>query len=91
MSNSSKTDWTRVDAQTDETINTSDIPPLGESFFAKAQLRPPQKPVSVTLQVDPNVLAWFRSTGTDWEQRAGAALRLYAAAHQADSSTPVVD
>jgi len=85
MSNSSKTDWARVDALTDETINTSDIPPLASGFFAKAKLRMP-KPVEVTLHIAPDVLAWFRSTGPDWEQRADAALRIYAAAHHAASS-----
>lgn len=41
MSNSSKTDWDRVGAMSDEMIDTSDIPPLSESFFEKpARSRP---------------------------------------------------
>ncbi len=42
MSNTSKTDWARVDAMTDEDIDTSDIAPLSEEFFAKAQWREPE-------------------------------------------------
>lgn len=42
MENTSKTDWTRVDAMTDEDIDTSDIAPLSEEFFAKAQWREPE-------------------------------------------------
>lgn len=42
MSNTSKTDWARIDAMSDEDIDTSDIPPLSEEFFAKAQLRMPK-------------------------------------------------
>ncbi|MBD1807740.1 hypothetical protein H6F98_20140 [Microcoleus sp. FACHB-SPT15] len=42
MSNTSKTDWARVDAMTDEDIDTSDIAPLSEEFFAKAKWRIPE-------------------------------------------------
>jgi hypothetical protein len=44
MKNSSGTDWERVDTLTDETIDTSDIPPLTASFFARAKLRMPKDP-----------------------------------------------
>jgi hypothetical protein len=44
MNNTSKTDWARIDAMADDDIDTSDIPPLGEAFFAKAKLRMPQSP-----------------------------------------------
>lgn len=44
MSNTSRTDWARIDAITDEQIDTSDIPPLSEEFFAKAQWRFPMLP-----------------------------------------------
>ncbi|MEO1396479.1 MAG: hypothetical protein AAFV90_26625 [Cyanobacteria bacterium J06634_5] len=43
------TDWTRIDAMTDEDIDTSDIPPLTEEFFLKATLRMPQP--DLTLDV----------------------------------------
>jgi hypothetical protein len=41
MSNTSKPDWDRIDAMTDDDIDTSDIPPLMDEFFATAQLRSP--------------------------------------------------
>jgi hypothetical protein len=41
MNNTSKTDWARIDAMTDDEIDTSDIPPLTDEFFAKAKLRIP--------------------------------------------------
>jgi uncharacterized protein (DUF4415 family) len=82
MSNSSKTDWAKVDALTDQTIDASEVPPLGDAFFAKAKLRMPSNLVPVTLQVDSDVLAWFRQTGPGWEDRVRAALRIYAEAYQ---------
>jgi hypothetical protein len=33
----SETDWARIDRMTDEEIDTSDIPPLEEEFFARAK------------------------------------------------------
>ncbi len=40
--NSSKTNWEQIDALTDDKIDTSDIPPLSKSFFARATWRKPQ-------------------------------------------------
>ncbi|NER52295.1 MAG: hypothetical protein F6J92_37780 [Symploca sp. SIO1A3] len=48
-SNTSRTDWARIDAMRDEDIDTSDIPPLSEEFFTKAQLRMPQSAVTTTV------------------------------------------
>ena len=39
----SSTDWERLDQLADEDIDTSDIPPLDEAFFARAKLRLPKK------------------------------------------------
>jgi uncharacterized protein (DUF4415 family) len=66
---------------TDEEIDTSDIPPLDETFFANARLRMPEQQVSVTLDVDADVLAWFKAQGEDYRNRINAALKIYAEAH----------
>ncbi len=86
ISNSSKTDWTKVDALTDETIDTSEAPPLGKDFFAKAKLRTPSTLVPVTLEVDSEVLEWFRDTGSGWQNRVRAALWIYARAHHSENT-----
>ena len=79
MNNTSKTDWTRIDAMTDDDIDTSDIPPLTDEFFAKAQLRSPTKSTdTVAVTVDTETLLWFRSKGEDAEQHIAATLRIYA-------------
>jgi uncharacterized protein (DUF4415 family) len=67
---------------TDEEIDTSDIPPLDETFFANARLRLPAQKVSVTLDVDADVLAWFKAQGEEFQQRVNAALKIYAEAHK---------
>ena len=51
-SNTSQTDWARIDAMSDEDIDTSDIPPLSVDFWAKAQLRTPKKVITALVQND---------------------------------------
>jgi len=67
---------------TDEEIDTSDISPLGDEFFVHARLRMPGKQVSVTLDVDADVLEWFKAQGEDFRNRINAALKIYAEAHK---------
>ena len=82
MNNSSETNWARIDALTDETIDRSELPPLDESFFSRATWRMPEKQVAVTVHLDPDLLAWFQGLGDEYEQRMVAALRIYAEAHK---------
>lgn len=78
----SKTNWVQVDALADHEIDTSDAPLLSEDFFRTATWRMPEQ-VSVTVRVDPDVLAWFQAQGDEGERRMAAALRIYAEAHRA--------
>ena len=79
----SKTDWQKLEAMTDEEIDYSDIPPLDDNFFAHATIRSPHQPkVIVTMQVAPDVFAWFNAQKDGWEQRIQAALRIYVEAHK---------
>lgn len=82
MNNSSETNWAMIDSLTDETIDRSELPPLDESFFARATWRMPQGQTFITMPVDPDVLAWFQAQGSESEQRMIAALRIYAEAHK---------
>ena len=78
----SKTNWERVDAMTDEEIDTSDIPPLDETFFANAEIRLPKPKVPITIRLDDDVLRWFRGMGRGYQTRINAVLRTYMEAHQ---------
>lgn len=77
-----ESDWVRIDKLTDNEIDTSDIPPLTAEFFARAKVRPPQHFVTLTMQIDAEVLEWFKAQGQDYEERINAALRIYAEAHK---------
>jgi uncharacterized protein (DUF4415 family) len=78
----SKTDWARIDGMTDKMIDTSEVPPLDDSFFSTAKLRLPGKKVSIKLNVDADILEWFKAQNTEYENLINAALRIYADAHK---------
>ncbi|HEX8194888.1 MAG TPA: hypothetical protein VF571_01640 [Pyrinomonadaceae bacterium] len=82
LKNTSQTDWARIDAMTDEEIDTSDIPPLDDSFFSNAQLQMPKGKVAVMVSIDKEVRDWFDSQGEDSKSLMSAALRIYAEAHR---------
>lgn len=82
MKKPSRTDWDRVNAMTDEQIDTSDIPPLDETFFTNAELRMPQAKPSITIRLDPDILDWFKSQGKGYQTRINAVLRKYVEAHK---------
>ena len=54
--------------------NSSPIPEITSEMFSRAVWRN-RSPVSVQLNLDPVVLAWFKTQGEDWEHRIGEVLR----------------
>ena len=87
MKKPSKTDWDGLAAMTDEEIDYSDIPPLPETFFKRAKVWQPQPKVTLTMQVDADIVEWFQSTGVNWESQVQAALRFYVESHKAYQAT----
>ena len=78
----SRTNWARIDAMRDEEIDYSDIPESGKDFFKKAVLWVPQPKATMTIRLDRQVLAWFKSQGRGYQTRINALLRAYMDAHK---------
>lgn len=72
MNKPTKTNLARLDAMTDDMIDTSDIPPLTEEFFTTAKWRMPKPKVKVTVEVEPEVLEWFKAQGDNYERYLGS-------------------
>ena len=85
MNKRSETDWKRIDAMTDEEIDTSDIPPLDDKFFARATVRMPKR-VSVTMRVDADLMEWFVAQGEEYESLINSALRRYVESNKEQTS-----
>ena len=61
----------------DDDIDTSDIPPLDETFWKVAEQGAFYKPVKkqITVRVDADVLAWLKSEGRGYQTRMNTILR----------------
>ncbi|MBM4044996.1 MAG: BrnA antitoxin family protein [Planctomycetes bacterium] len=73
----SASDWDYLASESDKGIDFSEIPRLGPDFWRRAALRMPRKKESVTLQLDHDVLSWFRGLGRGYQTRINAVLRSY--------------
>jgi uncharacterized protein (DUF4415 family) len=88
-SSKSLTDWARLDALQDAEIDFSDIPEITPEMFARAVvkhgLRPGPTKQLLTLRVDGDVLAWFKSQGRGYQTRINTLLRAYMDANHEQS------
>lgn len=67
----------RLAAMPEESIDTSDLPELGEAFWQNAERGRFYRPVkeSTTIRVDADVLHWLKSKGRGYQTRINAILR----------------
>ncbi|MGD1073486.1 MAG: BrnA antitoxin family protein [Bryobacteraceae bacterium] len=56
-------------------IDYSDIPPLGDEFFAKAAEAWPPAKQQLTIRLDADVLNWLRANGRGYQTRINRILR----------------
>lgn len=75
--NTSLTDWAALEAMSDDEIDYSDIPPLTEAFFENATLRIPSGQARNLVQLEPDIVKWFRAQGMDYKTLINQALRRY--------------
>ena len=78
----SRTDWNRLKDMPDSDIDFAEVPKLGKTYFAGAQVRMPKRKKSVSLRLDPDVLDWFKKDGRGYQTRINAVLQAYVEAHR---------
>ncbi len=81
-SRESLTDWKRVDNQRDEDIDLSDSPEITPAMFAQGAVRRVTAAEKRAIDLDADLLAWFKAQGEGYQQRINAILRAYKEAHQ---------
>ena len=81
--NTPEAEWARIEAIMDGQIDTPAKAPTNLSFSKtrSSKSNRAQPKASVTLEVDADVLEWFKAQGEEFQTRINAALRIYAAAH----------
>jgi uncharacterized protein (DUF4415 family) len=81
MNKHSRTDWERLAQMQDEDIDQSDIPALHEAFFERARIYFPSRITDNTVQLDADIIAWFRSQGKEYTTIINEILRSYIDSH----------
>jgi uncharacterized protein (DUF4415 family) len=76
--------WRHLQQMSDEEIDYSDIPnQSGTTGWRRvSDLVPEENKQQITLRLDAEVLAFFKSTGRRYQSRINAALREYMLAHR---------
>ena len=74
---SNETDWDRLDKMTDEDIDYSDIPPLDDEFFARARVYVPPSKRKNFVQLDEEVLSWFKTQSKEYQTLINDILKKY--------------
>ena len=82
------TNWRRVRSMADDEIRAGivddpDARPTDEAFWKDARVIMPRRKETVTIQLDADLLDWFRS-GRGYQTRINAILRAYMNAHPDD-------
>jgi uncharacterized protein (DUF4415 family) len=82
------TDWRRLRGMTDEEVHAAvladpEIKPTDDAFWKAVRVVMPQVKKTVTMRLDPDVLAWFRRQ-RGYQTRINAILRAYMNAHAED-------
>ena len=78
----SGTDWEKLASMKDDEIDYSDIPPLTDAFFDRAVLRIPLAQAQNWIEVDPEIVRWFRAQGEGYKTRIVSVLREHIRAHR---------
>src|SRR5215207_1154091 len=74
----SQTDWARIDTMTEEDLEAAiDRDDEGEFAWNTTQAGIPEPQQELTLQVDADVIAWFKAQGAGYQTRMNGVLRSY--------------
>lgn len=72
----SKENLARFDAVSDENIDYSDIPDMGDIVFNFVEK------IGIYTRVDADVLTWFKDQGSGYQKRMNAVLRAFYKKHK---------
>lgn len=74
----SKTRLSEIESLPEDAIDTSEIPELDDDFWENAQRIIPEN----YLQIEQEVLEWFKGQGQDYHARINTVLRAYMESHR---------
>ena len=74
----SKTRLSEIESLSEDAIDTSEIPELDDDFWENARRVGPEN----YLQIDHEILEWFKDQGQDYHEQINTVLRTYMEAHR---------
>ena len=74
----SPTRLSEIESLPDDAIDTSDIAELDDDFWENARRVDPEN----YLQIEHEILEWFKGQGQDYHERINAVLQTYMEAHR---------
>ena len=74
----SKTRLSEIESLSEDAIDTSEIPELDDDFWENANRIVPEN----YLQIEPEILEWFKEQGQDFHTRINTVLRAYMETHR---------
>ncbi|MBP2295712.1 BrnA antitoxin family protein [Azospirillum rugosum] len=78
-----RTDWSKADAQTDKDIQAAvasdpDAAPIAdEEWFEKARVVEPPSKAAISIRIDQDVLDYFKANSARYQTKINAVLRAY--------------
>ena len=74
----SKTRFSEIESLPENSVDTSEIPELDDDFWENAQRIVPEN----YLQIEHEILEWFKRQGQDYHERINIVLRAYMETHR---------
>lgn len=75
--NSTKTNWDKIDAMTDDELDYSDSPELTEEMMRIAFTRKPIHKKAVSLRLDDDIIEFFKKHSDKYQTKINDVLRAY--------------
>ncbi len=76
LKNNSRTDWKSLESMPDKEIDLSESPELTDNFFKRAR-RFTTSPDPNAIQLDADVVEWFKTHSRNYQRRINKILRDY--------------
>jgi uncharacterized protein (DUF4415 family) len=80
-----------LEVMKDSEIDYSDIPATDKEFWKNAKVVKPQHKKTILLQVDKEILEWFKSQGKSYQSRINAVLKAYVETQRKKTKTAKIN
>lgn len=77
MSETTKTDWKKMNRRDDKEIDYSDIPKTDSKFWEDGEMFLPHKKVNISISIDEDLALWLKAMGKYSNNAINSLIRAY--------------